>query len=51
MKLFNFFSKQPELKEHNNPDDYMLIPDILWSSPNEFDLTMDIYTPATGKDA
>lgn len=51
MRLFNFLSKQPELKEHNNPDDYTLIPDILWASPNEFDLTMDIYTPATGKDA
>lgn len=44
-------AKQPELKEHNNPDNYTLVPDILWASPNEFDLTMDIYTPRTGKEA
>jgi len=44
-------SKQPELKENNNPNSYTLVPDILWASPDEFDLTMDIYTPSTGKDS
>ena len=63
MRPFNIFTccfitccllscaKQPEMKEHNNPDNYTLVPDILWASPNEFDLTMDIYTPRTGKEA
>jgi acetyl esterase/lipase len=44
-------SKQPELKENNNPNNYTLVPDILWASPDGFDLTMDIYTPTTGKDS
>tara|TARA_B100000508_G_scaffold129201_1_gene115482 strand:+ start:188 stop:1150 length:963 start_codon:yes stop_codon:yes gene_type:complete len=31
--------------------DYLLKEDVLWASPKGFDLTMDIYTPQTGKDS
>ena len=29
----------------NNPDKYNLTENIVWSSPQGFDLTMDIYSP------
>ena len=29
----------------NNPDKYNLAENIIWSSPQGFDLTMDIYSP------
>ena len=29
----------------NNPDKYNLTENIIWSSPQGFDLTMDIYSP------
>jgi acetyl esterase/lipase len=38
-----------ELIENNNPENYTLAEDILWASPDGFDLTMDIYTPTSGK--
>ena len=31
------------------PDHYTVAKDVLWASPDGFDLTMDIYTPTTGK--
>lgn len=30
---------------------YTLAENVLWASPGDFDLTMDIYTPDTGKDS
>jgi len=38
----------PELLENNNPDRYSISKDVLWASPDGFDLTMDIYTPTHG---
>ena len=40
-----------ELLKNNNPDKYAVTNDVLWASPEGFDLTMDIYTPKTGKDS
>ena len=37
------------LKANNDPAKYDLVKDVLWASPDGFDLTMDIYTPASGK--
>ena len=42
-------SENPELVQNNNPDKYSLAKDVLWASPDGFDLTMDIYTPTSGK--
>ena len=42
-------SENPELRENNDPDKYTLARDVLWASPGGFDLTMDIYTPRSGK--
>ncbi|MCZ6640212.1 MAG: alpha/beta hydrolase [Gammaproteobacteria bacterium] len=44
-------SENPELIQNNNPDKYSLSKDVLWASPDGFDLTMDIYTPTSGKDS
>ena len=41
---------KPELLSNNDPSKYTVIKDILWASPGGFDLTMDIYTPQSGKD-
>ena len=38
-----------ELKQHNDPAKYSLAKDILWASPQGFDLSMDIYTPKSNK--
>ncbi len=40
-----------ELRQNNDPDRYTLVGDVLWASPSGFDLTMDIYTPRSGKDS
>ena len=40
-----------ELIENNNPSKYTIAKDVLWASPDGFDLTMDIYTPTSGKSA
>ncbi|WP_421876951.1 alpha/beta hydrolase [Marinoscillum sp.] len=32
-------------------NDYSVAENVLWASPDGFDLTMDIYTPDTGRDA
>jgi acetyl esterase len=42
-------SETPELRKNNNPDRYTVAQDVLWASPSGFDLTMDIYTPRSGK--
>lgn len=42
-------SEVPELKQNNDPDNYRVERDLLWASPDDFDLTMDIYTPASGR--
>lgn len=34
--------------EHDDPSKYTLAEDVLWASPDGFDLTMDIYTPKDG---
>ena len=39
-----------ENPSHNDPSKYSLTTDVLWASPDSFDLTMDIYTPKSGKD-
>ena len=39
----------PEIStSHNDPNKYVVAADVLWASPDGFDLTMDIYTPASG---
>ena len=42
-------AERPELLKNNDPGRYTLAEDVLWASPGGFDLTMDIYTPASGK--
>jgi acetyl esterase len=44
-------SEHQELRQNNDPDRYTLVEDVLWASPAGFDLTMDIYTPKSGKDS
>ena len=44
-------SENQELRQNNDPDRYTLVEDVLWASPAGFDLTMDIYTPKSGKDS
>ena len=40
----------PEIpKSHNDPNKYIVAEDVLWGSPDGFDLTMDIYTPTSGQ--
>jgi len=39
------------LAQNNSTHNYKLEKDVLWASPEGFDLTMDIYTPDTGKDS
>ena len=41
-------SDVPELKQNNDPSKYRVEQNVLWASPSDFDLTMDIYTPTTG---
>jgi len=36
---------------HNDPSKYTLAPNVLWTSPDGFDLSMDIYTPTSAKDS
>lgn len=38
-------SESPQRIEHNDPSKYALASDVLWASPQGFELTMDIYTP------
>ena len=42
-------SEAPELPRNNNPDKYTVARDVLWASPGGFELTMDIYTPMSGR--
>jgi len=44
-------SETPDLLKNNNPEKYTVSKDVLWASPDGFDLTMDIYTPTSGKDS
>ena len=44
-------AEHQELRQNNDPDRYTLDEDVLWASPGGFDLTMDIYTPTSGKDS
>ena len=48
-----FFSGlvKAESLSNNDPSKYTVIKDVLWASPGGFDLTMDIYTPNSGKDS
>ena len=57
-KLFNLMiafllvsscSESLEPKSHNDPTKYRIVKDVLWASPDGFDLTMDIYTPKSRK--
>ncbi len=48
--IVSFGCAAPDEKpSHNDPSKYSLQADVLWSSPDGFDLTMDIYTPTSGK--
>jgi len=52
--LFTFLSacsETPELLTNNDPSKYSVSKDVLWASPDGFDLTMDIYTPTSGADS
>ena len=42
--------KSQEPSSHNDPSKYRLSEDVLWASPDDFDLTMDIYTPDSKKE-
>ena len=45
-----FACAEPEVpKAHNDPSKYTVAEDVLWASPDGFDLTMDIYTPTSGQ--
>lgn len=49
ISLFVFScSDRPELAKNNNPKKYTVSKDVLWASPDGFNLTMDIYTPTSG---
>jgi acetyl esterase len=39
----------PELIENNDPGKYTVVKDVLWASPDGFDLMMDIYVPTSGR--
>jgi len=41
-------SESHERLENDNPNKYEVSENVLWASPNGFDLTMDIYTPNSG---
>ena len=48
--IVNFGCATPTEKlSHNDPSKYTLEPNVLWASHDGFDLTMDIYTPTSGK--
>ena len=50
VSLFLISCSEPqEQMQNNNPDKYTLARDVLWASPGGFDLTMDIYTPTSGR--
>jgi acetyl esterase/lipase len=49
--LLSACSETPELLDNNDPSQYSVSKDVLWASPDGFDLTMDIYTPARGADS
>ncbi len=49
--LLSACSETPELLDNNDPSKYVVSKDVLWASPDGFDLTMDIYTPARGADS
>ena len=34
---------------NNDPNNYVLAEDVVWSSPEGMDLTLDIYTPNSSK--
>ena len=42
-------AEHQDLEANNDPANYDLVKDVLWASPDGFDLTMDIYTPLSGK--
>ena len=44
-------SKNPQLLSNNDPSKYVLVEDIVWSSPKGMDLTLDIYTPISKKES
>jgi acetyl esterase/lipase len=44
-------SESPKSLKNDNPDKYTVARDLLWASPGGFDLTMDIYTPTSGKNS
>ena len=47
--LLSCCSKHEDSLENNDPQKYVLEEDIVWASPEGFDLTLDIYTPSSNK--
>ena len=41
----------PQLIKNNDPEKYYLEKNVLWASPQGFDLTMDIYTPKSDSES
>ena len=48
--LFSGTAKSESLS-NDDPSKYTITKDVLWASPGGVDLTMDIYTPNSGKDS
>jgi acetyl esterase/lipase len=46
----NSNSDQPK-KESSQKESFTKTSDLVWASPKDFDLTMDIYTPKTGRES
>lgn len=44
-------SESQELVQNNNPDKYTVAEDVHWTSVGGSDLTMDIYSPTSGRDS
>jgi len=49
--FFKDTSKNLELLSNNDPSKYVLVEDIVWASPDEIDLTLDIYIPVLKKES
>ena len=42
-------SDDEDLLANNDPSNYVLVEDVVWSSPKGMDLTLDIYTPVSSR--
>ena len=44
-------SEVAQLKKNNDPANYTVEQNVLWASPQNVDLAMDIYTPSSGRES